>query len=182
MGQYQEAVSRSQGLRGAARMVGSIKQAAGFSWESRHHKYSPLGADYAGYSSEASADDGRLSGSSGGWAGEGGRLQRNKTKKYNNTGTQKKKKATTTNITQLEKFPLLCSTCLTGADGSSPTTPPPHPSPTPTKCFNCTSRCCTSRIPYCMQISPPSLHPLYPRSEPESKVQTSAAPPTQFRK
>ncbi|XP_075879543.1 synaptotagmin-14 isoform X1 [Nelusetta ayraudi] len=57
MGQYQEAVSRSQGLRGAARMVGSIKQAAGFSWESRHHKYSPLGADYAGYSSEASADD-----------------------------------------------------------------------------------------------------------------------------
>lgn len=76
MGQYQEAVSRSQGLRGAARMVGSIKQAAGFSWESRHHKYSPLGADYAGYSSEASADDGRLSGSSGGWAGEGGRLQK----------------------------------------------------------------------------------------------------------
>lgn len=59
MGQYQEAVSRSQCLRGAARVVGGIKQAAGFSWESRQHKYSPLGADYAGYSSEASADDGR---------------------------------------------------------------------------------------------------------------------------
>lgn len=59
MGQYQEAVSRSQGLRGAARVVGSIKQAATFSWENRHHKYSVLGAEYAGYSSEASADDGR---------------------------------------------------------------------------------------------------------------------------
>lgn len=59
MGQYQEAVSRSQGLRGAARVVGGVKQAAAFSWESRQHKYSPLGAEYAGYSSEASADDGR---------------------------------------------------------------------------------------------------------------------------
>lgn len=59
MGQYQEAVSRSQGLRGAAKMVANIKHAAGFSWESRH-KYSPLSADYDGYSSEASADDGRF--------------------------------------------------------------------------------------------------------------------------
>lgn len=59
MGQYQEAVSRSQGLRGAAKMVANIKHAAGFTWESRH-KYSPLSADYDGYSSEASADDGRF--------------------------------------------------------------------------------------------------------------------------
>lgn len=82
MGQYQEAVSRSQGLRGAARVVGSIKQAAAFSWESRHHKYSPLGADYAGYSSEASADDGRCVQEEG-WVKEG-RI------KCNNTHTHKK--------------------------------------------------------------------------------------------
>ncbi|KAG7470211.1 synaptotagmin-14 isoform X1 [Solea senegalensis] len=57
MGQYQEAVSRSQGLRGGgAKAAATIKHAGGFSWKSRH-KYSGLSADYHGYSSEASADD-----------------------------------------------------------------------------------------------------------------------------
>lgn len=37
----------------------NAKHARGFSWESRH-KYSPLSAEYDGYSSEASAEDGRL--------------------------------------------------------------------------------------------------------------------------
>ncbi|XP_061599569.1 synaptotagmin-14-like isoform X2 [Cololabis saira] len=54
MGQYQEAVSRSQGLRGGAKAA--PKHMGGFSWESRQ-KYSPLTADYDGYSSEGSADD-----------------------------------------------------------------------------------------------------------------------------
>lgn len=57
MGQYQEAVSRSQGLRGGAKAASNTKHVGGFSWESRQ-KYSPLTADYDGYSSEASADDG----------------------------------------------------------------------------------------------------------------------------
>lgn len=57
MGQYQEAVSRSQGLRGGAKVSSNAKHTGGFSWESRQ-KYSPLTADYDGYSSEASADDG----------------------------------------------------------------------------------------------------------------------------
>lgn len=57
MGQYQEAVSRSQGLRGGCKAAANVKHAGGFSWESRQ-KYSPLTADYDGYSSEASADDG----------------------------------------------------------------------------------------------------------------------------
>ncbi|XP_016887055.1 synaptotagmin-14 isoform X2 [Cynoglossus semilaevis] len=52
MGQYQEAVSRSQGLRAAA---ANVKHAV-FQWECRR-KYSPLRADYDGYTSEASADD-----------------------------------------------------------------------------------------------------------------------------
>uniref|UniRef100_A0A3Q4GUY7 Synaptotagmin XIVa n=1 Tax=Neolamprologus brichardi TaxID=32507 RepID=A0A3Q4GUY7_NEOBR len=56
MGQYQEAVSRSQGLRGGAKVSSNAKHTGGFSWESRQ-KYSPLTADYDGYSSEASADD-----------------------------------------------------------------------------------------------------------------------------
>ncbi|XP_034432484.1 synaptotagmin-14 isoform X5 [Hippoglossus hippoglossus] len=56
MGQYQEAVSRSQGLRGGAKAAANVKHGGGFSWESRH-KYSPLSADYDGYSSEASVDD-----------------------------------------------------------------------------------------------------------------------------
>ncbi|XP_029900662.1 synaptotagmin-14 isoform X1 [Myripristis murdjan] len=56
IGQYQEAVSRSQGLRGGAAAVINAKHARGFSWESRH-KYSPLSAEYDGYSSEASAED-----------------------------------------------------------------------------------------------------------------------------
>ncbi|TKS86354.1 Synaptotagmin-14 Synaptotagmin XIV [Collichthys lucidus] len=56
MGQYQEAVSRSQGLRGGAKAASNTKHVGGFSWESRQ-KYSPLIADYDGYSSEASADD-----------------------------------------------------------------------------------------------------------------------------
>lgn len=61
MGQYQEAVNRSQGLRGGgAKAATSTKRAGGFSWESRQ-KYSPLTADYDGYSSEASADDGTFS-------------------------------------------------------------------------------------------------------------------------
>ncbi|XP_077945532.1 synaptotagmin-14 isoform X4 [Gasterosteus aculeatus] len=55
MGQYQEAVSRSQGLRGGAKAPANAKQAGGFRWESRP-KYSPLTADYNGYSSDASAD------------------------------------------------------------------------------------------------------------------------------
>lgn len=59
MGQYQEAVSRSQGLRGGAKAAANTKHTGGFSWESRQ-KYSPLTADYDGYSSEASADDGRF--------------------------------------------------------------------------------------------------------------------------
>lgn len=59
MGQYQEAVSRSQGLRGVAKAAATTKHAGGFSWESRQ-KYSPLTADYDGYSSDASADDGRF--------------------------------------------------------------------------------------------------------------------------
>lgn len=61
MGQYQEAVSRSQGLRGGgAKAACYPKHPGGFIWESRQ-KYSPLTADYGGYSSEASADDGRSS-------------------------------------------------------------------------------------------------------------------------
>ncbi|KAM8914970.1 synaptotagmin-14 isoform 3-T3 [Spinachia spinachia] len=56
MGQYQEAVSRSQGLRGGAKAPANARQAGGFRWESRQ-KYSPLTADYNGYSSDASADD-----------------------------------------------------------------------------------------------------------------------------
>lgn len=59
MGQYQEAVSRSQGLRGGAKTAAHIKHTRGFSWE-RRQKYSPLRADYDGYSSEASADDSRF--------------------------------------------------------------------------------------------------------------------------
>uniref|UniRef100_A0A3B3ZZF2 C2 domain-containing protein n=1 Tax=Periophthalmus magnuspinnatus TaxID=409849 RepID=A0A3B3ZZF2_9GOBI len=54
MGQYQEAVSRSQGLRGGARS--SSKPLGGFCWDTRH-KYSLLTAEYDGYSSDASADD-----------------------------------------------------------------------------------------------------------------------------
>lgn len=57
MGQYQEAVSRSQGLRGGAQAAANVKHAGGFRWESRK-KYSPLTADYEGYSSEASVNDG----------------------------------------------------------------------------------------------------------------------------
>ncbi|XP_041704292.1 synaptotagmin-14 isoform X3 [Coregonus clupeaformis] len=52
MGQYQEAVNRSQGLRGGA----SGRQSKGYGWEMRQ-KYSPLSAEYDGYSSEASAED-----------------------------------------------------------------------------------------------------------------------------
>ncbi|KAJ8289568.1 hypothetical protein GJAV_G00002770 [Gymnothorax javanicus] len=51
MGKYQEAVSRSQGLRG-----GDSRQPRAFGWESRH-KYSPLSAEYDGYSSEVSTED-----------------------------------------------------------------------------------------------------------------------------
>lgn len=57
MGQYQEAVNRSQGLRGGGKAAANVKHAGGFSWENRQ-KYSPLTADYDGYSSETSADNG----------------------------------------------------------------------------------------------------------------------------
>uniref|UniRef100_A0A3B3DGN2 Synaptotagmin XIVa n=1 Tax=Oryzias melastigma TaxID=30732 RepID=A0A3B3DGN2_ORYME len=56
MGQYQEAVSRSQGLRGGAKAAFHTKHTGGFIWESRQ-KYSPLATDYDGYSSDASAND-----------------------------------------------------------------------------------------------------------------------------
>ncbi|XP_078797450.1 synaptotagmin-14 isoform X6 [Oryzias latipes] len=56
MGQYQEAVSRSQGLRGGAKAAFHTRHSGGFIWESRQ-KYSPLAADYDGYSSDASAND-----------------------------------------------------------------------------------------------------------------------------
>uniref|UniRef100_H3CU16 Synaptotagmin 14 n=1 Tax=Tetraodon nigroviridis TaxID=99883 RepID=H3CU16_TETNG len=56
MGQYQEAVTRSQGLRGGAKAAAHPKRTGGFRWDSRP-KYSRLTADYDGYSSEASADD-----------------------------------------------------------------------------------------------------------------------------
>uniref|UniRef100_A0A3P9JEA7 Synaptotagmin XIVa n=1 Tax=Oryzias latipes TaxID=8090 RepID=A0A3P9JEA7_ORYLA len=56
MGQYQEAVSRSQGLRGGAKAAFHARHSGGFIWESRQ-KYSPLAADYDGYSSDASAND-----------------------------------------------------------------------------------------------------------------------------
>lgn len=57
MGQYQEAVTRSQGLRGGAKAAANPKRTGGFRWDNRQ-RYSRLTADYDGYSSEASADDG----------------------------------------------------------------------------------------------------------------------------
>ncbi|KAL4624249.1 synaptotagmin-14-like [Arapaima gigas] len=51
MGKYQEAVSRSQCMRAA-----DTRHHKGYSWETRH-KYSPLSAEYDGYSSEASAEE-----------------------------------------------------------------------------------------------------------------------------
>ncbi|XP_076155924.1 synaptotagmin-14 [Alosa pseudoharengus] len=53
IGKYQEAVSRSQGLRGGA---ADARHPKGYGWETRQ-KYSPLAAEYDGYSSEASAED-----------------------------------------------------------------------------------------------------------------------------
>ncbi|KAK7140376.1 hypothetical protein R3I94_012857 [Phoxinus phoxinus] len=55
IGQYQEAVSRSQGLRGGSAVTNSHHQ-KGYGWDTRK-KYCPLAAEYDGYSSEASADD-----------------------------------------------------------------------------------------------------------------------------
>ncbi|TRY60157.1 hypothetical protein DNTS_003731, partial [Danionella cerebrum] len=55
IGQYQEAVSRSQGLRGGSVRTQSRQQKSS-GWDTRH-KYCPLAAEYDGYSSEASADD-----------------------------------------------------------------------------------------------------------------------------
>ncbi|XP_051945397.1 synaptotagmin-14-like [Xyrauchen texanus] len=55
IGQYQEAVSRSQGLRGGSAGVKTRHQ-KGYGWDTRQ-KYCPLAAEYDGYSSEASADD-----------------------------------------------------------------------------------------------------------------------------
>ncbi|XP_064157367.1 synaptotagmin-14 isoform X3 [Anguilla rostrata] len=52
MGKYQEAVSRSQGLRGG----GDPRHQRGFGWETRQ-KYSPLSAEYDGYSSEVSTEE-----------------------------------------------------------------------------------------------------------------------------
>lgn len=57
MGQYQEAVTRSQGLRGGAKAAANHQRTGGFRWDNRL-KYSRLTADYDGYSSEASANDG----------------------------------------------------------------------------------------------------------------------------
>ncbi|XP_058242530.1 synaptotagmin-14 isoform X2 [Hemibagrus wyckioides] len=55
MGQYQEAMTRSRGLRG--RCTGAAApHHKGFGWEAQH-KYCPLSAEYDGYSSEASAED-----------------------------------------------------------------------------------------------------------------------------
>ncbi|XP_032402540.1 synaptotagmin-14-like isoform X2 [Xiphophorus hellerii] len=54
LGRYQEAVGRSQGLRGAAGAAGGARPRGGFRWESRQN-YRALTGD--GYSSEASADD-----------------------------------------------------------------------------------------------------------------------------
>ncbi|KAG9336848.1 hypothetical protein JZ751_003196 [Albula glossodonta] len=51
MGKYQEAVSRSQGLRG-----GDPRHHKGYGWETRQ-KYSPLSAEYDGYSSEVSTEE-----------------------------------------------------------------------------------------------------------------------------
>ncbi|XP_036398280.1 synaptotagmin-14 isoform X2 [Megalops cyprinoides] len=51
MGKYQEAVSRSQGLRG-----GDPRHQKGYGWETRQ-KYSPLSAEYDGYSSEVSTEE-----------------------------------------------------------------------------------------------------------------------------
>ncbi|KAG1950363.1 synaptotagmin-14 [Pimephales promelas] len=55
IGQYQEAVSRSQGLRGGSAGTNSHHQ-KDYGWDTRK-KYCPLAAEYDGYSSEASADD-----------------------------------------------------------------------------------------------------------------------------
>ncbi|KAI1895153.1 hypothetical protein AGOR_G00103370 [Albula goreensis] len=51
MGKYQEAVSRSQGLRGE-----DPRHHKGYGWETRQ-KYSPLSAEYDGYSSEVSTEE-----------------------------------------------------------------------------------------------------------------------------
>ncbi|KAK6489417.1 synaptotagmin-14 isoform X1 [Huso huso] len=51
VGKYKEAVSRSQGGRAT-----DSRHQKGYMWETRH-KYSPLSAEYDGYSSEASAED-----------------------------------------------------------------------------------------------------------------------------
>lgn len=59
LGQYQEAVSRAQGLRGGAKVSANVKHAGRFRWENRQ-KYSPLMANYDGYSSDASADVGKF--------------------------------------------------------------------------------------------------------------------------
>uniref|UniRef100_A0A3B3QIH7 Synaptotagmin 14 n=1 Tax=Paramormyrops kingsleyae TaxID=1676925 RepID=A0A3B3QIH7_9TELE len=51
LGKYQEAVSRSQGMRAA-----DTRNPKGYGWETRQ-KYSPLSAEYDGYSSEASTEE-----------------------------------------------------------------------------------------------------------------------------
>ncbi|XP_028831152.1 synaptotagmin-14 isoform X4 [Denticeps clupeoides] len=53
MGKYQEAINRSQGLRGGGANTQHHKV---YGWETRQ-KYSPLAAEYDGYSSEDSGDD-----------------------------------------------------------------------------------------------------------------------------
>ncbi|XP_051941715.1 synaptotagmin-14 isoform X1 [Hippocampus zosterae] len=55
LGQYQEAVSRAQGLRGGAKVSANVKHAGRFRWENRQ-KYSPLMSNFDGYSSDASVD------------------------------------------------------------------------------------------------------------------------------
>ncbi|KAF4089813.1 hypothetical protein AMELA_G00042730 [Ameiurus melas] len=56
MGQYQEAMTRSRGLRGRCPGAAGSPHHQGFGWETQH-KYCPLSAEYDGYSSEASAED-----------------------------------------------------------------------------------------------------------------------------
>lgn len=56
MGQYQEAMTRSRGLRSPCSGAEAPHQKS-FSWKSQT-KYCPLSAEYDGYSSEASAEDG----------------------------------------------------------------------------------------------------------------------------
>lgn len=56
LGKYHEALSRTQSSRPPA---GDNRQQKNYIWETRQ-KYSPLSAEYDGYSSEASIDEGMI--------------------------------------------------------------------------------------------------------------------------